>query len=120
MKILHLCLANFFIDKYSYQENMLTKYHKKLGYDVEVIASLISFDKNGKICTVKKNGSYKNEHDITVTRLKYSDSILSNRLRKYVGTYESIEKVKPDIIFIHGCQFWDIKYVVKYIKKIQA
>ena len=37
MKIVHLCLCSFFPDNYSYQENLLPKYHKRLGYDVEVI-----------------------------------------------------------------------------------
>ena len=49
MRITHLCLACFFPDGYSYQENMLPKYHKKLGHDVSVIASLQTFDKNGKV-----------------------------------------------------------------------
>lgn len=48
MKVVHLCLGCFFPDNYSYQENMLPKFHKQLGYDVEVIASLATFDKNGK------------------------------------------------------------------------
>ena len=38
-------------------------------------------------------------------------------LRVYEGTYQAIEKAKPDLIFIHGCQFLDMKYVVKYVKK---
>ena len=36
MKILHLMLACFYIDNYSYQENYLPKYHKKQGNDVEI------------------------------------------------------------------------------------
>ena len=44
MKILHLMLACFYIDKYSYQENYLPKYHKKQGHDVEIIASLFTFE----------------------------------------------------------------------------
>ena len=48
MKIVHLCLGAFFPDNYSYQENMLPKFHKKQGFDVEVIASLETFDKDGK------------------------------------------------------------------------
>lgn len=47
MKVLHICLASFYIDNYSYQENLLPIYHKKMGYDVEIIASLFNFDKNG-------------------------------------------------------------------------
>ena len=53
MKVVHLCLGSFFPDNYSYQENMFPKFHKQLGYDVEVIASLVSFDKNGK-CVPKR------------------------------------------------------------------
>ena len=37
MKIVHLCLGCFFPDNYSYQENMLPKFHKELGYDVKVL-----------------------------------------------------------------------------------
>lgn len=117
MKILHLCLANFYIDKFSYQENLLPKYHKQIGYDVEIIASLVTFDKDGKISLLKKASKYKNEHGIKVTRLEYRKSILSQKLRQYIGTYEEISKARPDIIFIHGCQFVDIKYVVEYIKQ---
>ena len=31
MRILHMCLGSFFVDNYSYQENILPKYHKALG-----------------------------------------------------------------------------------------
>lgn len=116
MKILHICLASFYIDNYSYQENLLPKYHKKADFEVEIIASLVSFDKNGSPCLLKSGGRYLNEYDIPVTRLEYRTKKLSKMLRVYKGTYETIEKAKPDIIFIHGCQFLDIKEVVKYIK----
>lgn len=119
MKILHLCLANFYIDNYSYQENMLPKFHKKMGLGVEIIASLVSFDENGKPCLLKNGGNYINEHDILVTRLKYQNTKWSKRFRQYKGTYEAISKSKPDIIFIHGCQFTDIRQVVKYVQKNQ-
>ena len=31
--------------------------------------------------------------------------------------YEAIEKVKPEIIFVHNLQFFDISKIVKYAKK---
>lgn len=117
MKVLHLCLAAFYIDNYSYQENMLPKYHKKMGLDVEIIASLVSFDENGESCLIESGSTYNNEHDIPVTRLNYKKSKMSKVLRQYERTYESIKTAKPDIIFIHGCQFYDIRYVVKYLKE---
>lgn len=119
MKILHLCLGCFYVDNYSYQENMLPKYHKSMGYDVEIVASTLSFDKNGNSCNIN-SGVYNNEFGIKVTRLPYARWAgvkLGKFLRVYEGTYEVIEKIKPNIIFIHGCQFLDMKLVVKYVKK---
>lgn len=118
MKVIHLCLGCFFPDNYSYQENMLPKFHKKLGYEVEVIASLVTFDKDGKGTFMPKASIYKNEYDIKVTRLDYKKPLkIFRKLKKYVGTMETLEKAQPDIIFIHGCQFMDMNIVVKYLKK---
>lgn len=117
MKVLHVCLASFYIDNHSYQENMLPKYHKKLGFEVEILASLMSFDQNGNSCFLKEATSYINENGIPVTRLNYRNTTGSKRLRQYKNTYKAIEKVNPDIIFVHGCQFLDIKYITKYVEK---
>lgn len=118
MKVVHLCLCSFFPDNYSYQENLLPKFHKELGYEVEVIASTQSFDKNGKVCFLPNVGSYQNEYDIKVTRLAYkSQSKIWRKLKRYQGTYEAIKAAKPDIIFIHGGQFLDIDQVIRYIKE---
>ncbi len=117
MKIVHICLRAFYPDNYSYQENMLPKFHKQLGYDVEVIASTQSFDKNGKVCYLEKTGSYKNEYDIKVTRLPYkSSNRIWKKMKRYVGTEKAIEDANPDILFIHGCQFLDIDKIVHYLK----
>ena len=117
MKIVHLCLCSFFPDNYSYQENMLPKYHKKLGYDVEVIASTRSFDEQGKPCYLDNVGTYQNEYDIKVTRLPYkSNGKIWKRLKRYIGVFDAVSKADPDILFIHGGQFLDIDQVVKFLK----
>ncbi|MBR3352210.1 MAG: glycosyltransferase family 4 protein [Erysipelotrichaceae bacterium] len=97
---------------------MLPKFHKKRGYDVEVIASTQSFDSNGKVCYLDKTGTYQNEYDIKVTRLPYkSSSKVWKKLKRYVGTEKALEEANPDILFIHGCQFLDIDKIVNYLKK---
>ena len=117
MKVVHICLASFFPDNYSYQENLLPKFHKELGYDVEVIASTQSFDEHGKVCYLSNTGTYRNEYNIKVTRLSYkTDNKIWRKLKRYNGCYEAIEKSNPDILFIHGGQFLDIDQVVKYVK----
>lgn len=117
MKIVHLCLASFFPDNYSYQENMLPKFHKEQGHEVEVIASLVTFDENGKVALLKEASTYLNEYNIPVVRLNYKPGRIHRRLRHYEGFADALEKAAPDVLFIHGCQFCDIRVVVKYLKE---
>ena len=117
MKVVHLCLASFYPDGYSYQENLLPKYHKALGMQVAIIASLVTFDENGRNAYLPKASRYENEYGIPVTRLDYRGPLpLARKLRTYRGTYSAIEREKPDVLFIHGCQFLDIRWVVRYLK----
>ena len=98
MKILHLMLACFYIDKYSYQENLLPKYHKKAGHDVEIVASLFTFDENGNGKWLEKTDRYTNEHGIPVTRLEFSKGKFSSRLRHYVGLMDELERIKQETL----------------------
>lgn len=122
MKILHVCLGCFYIDNFSYQENMIPKFHKKMGYDVEILASTLSFDSSGDACNVEAK-SYINEYGIKVTRVPYKKGLpqkIGKFFRVYEGVKEEIENIKPDILFIHGCQFCDIRYVVEYAKQYKV
>ena len=120
MKIVHLCLGCFYPDGYSYQENMLPKFHRQLGYEVEVIASLVTFDRDGKGTFLPHGGSYLNEYGIPVTRLDNRRPLwLYRKLKRFIGVDEALEKASPDILFIHGCQFMDMDRVVKYLKRHQ-
>jgi glycosyltransferase involved in cell wall biosynthesis len=116
LKILHLCLGNYFADGHIYQENLLTKYHKRLGHDVEVIASTLTIDEKGKVFRKVKQGVYLNEHSVLVKRLNFKFGILGKFLRIYKNLYKEILKSNPDIIFIHNPQFWDVRAVIKYLK----
>ena len=114
MKIVHLMLACFYIDNYSYQENYLPKYHKLMGHDVEIIASLENFDENGKGIYLDKGSKYENEYGIQVTRLEYKNTPFSKRFRNYYGLKNELERISPDLIFSHGVQFADILVVRNY------
>lgn len=117
MKVLHLMLACFYIDKYSYQENYLPKYHKQQGHEVDIVASLFTFDENGKGKWLPKPDRYVNEYDIPVTRLAYRKGKLSHRLKRYAGLREELERSAPDCIFIHGVQSASVAEVIRYCKR---
>ena len=117
MKIVHLCLSCFFIDNYSYQENMLPKYHVKMGNDVTVIASLVSFNQEGKPCLLSSPSVRFDEDGYKVIRLGYKKPVRINKvLRRYQGLYETLKKEAPDIIFTHGVSLGDVTTIVKYLK----
>ena len=46
MKIVHICASGSYTDYWSYQDNLLPKYQKKLGNEVVVIATVFKHEKN--------------------------------------------------------------------------
>mgnify|MGYP002863563006 CR=1 FL=1 len=119
MKILHLCLSCFYIDNYSYQENMLPKYHVLQGHEVQVLASLVSFDNKGNPCLIEHESEYMASDNYKVIRTNYKRPFyfFNKIFRRYNNVFNHISNFSPDIIFIHDCQFWDIFEVIKFIKK---
>ncbi|MDI3543785.1 MAG: 1,2-diacylglycerol 3-alpha-glucosyltransferase [Candidatus Woesearchaeota archaeon] len=120
MKIVHLCLCSPVTDNFGYQDNLLPKFHKRLGHDVSVITSHNIFDKDGTIGYDERD-VYYNEYNIKTIRLKtfFNTSVLFP-LRKYKGLYKTIVSEEPDVLFIHGFQFLDITKIKKYAKHHQG
>lgn len=119
MRVLHCCLAAFYIDNYGYQENILPKIHKLQGHDVAILASTETIVSGG-ILGYLKPSSYFTKEGIPVTRLPYIRCLpdfLVRKLRIYKGISKVIESFKPDIIFLHDCQFLSIIDIVSYAKK---
>lgn len=119
MRIIHVCLASFYIDNYGYQENVLPKMHKLQGHEVEILASTETY-LNGNQLSYLEPSVYINENEIKVTRIPYLKVIshfFSRKLRAYKGIDVKLTQFKPDIIFLHDIQFLGIFKVIKYIKK---
>lgn len=117
MKVLHCCLASFYIDNYSYQENILPKAHKAMGLDVEILASIENYDSK-KILVHDEPKSYLNDDGIPVTRLDYKFKFIPyyNKIRFYEGLFDFLCRSKPNIIFLHDCQFLGILSLIRYLK----
>jgi glycosyltransferase involved in cell wall biosynthesis len=119
MKILHCCLAAFYIDNYGYQENILPKMHKMQGHDVYILASTETYIGNSKIGYIQPC-SYYTKENIPITRVpyvKWMPSFLVKKLRLYQGVSKILYCFKPDIIFLHDAQFLSIYSIAKYVKK---
>ncbi|MGB3831164.1 MAG: glycosyltransferase family 4 protein [Mesorhizobium sp.] len=116
MRIAHICLAAFYIDGFGYQENILPKIHRKMGHEVLIIASTETYVDKAKLGYVAPS-SYENEDGIPVHRLPYArwaPRRLRPKIRAYEGLAAHLESFRPDLIFLHDVQFWDILTVRNY------
>ncbi|MHB8108693.1 MAG: glycosyltransferase family 4 protein [Syntrophorhabdaceae bacterium] len=121
MKILHCCLACFYIDNYGYQENILPKQHKLDGHEVEIVASTETYVDHKNLAYVAPQ-SYMSESSIPVTRLPYSRYLpkcIAKKIRIYEGISDILDRFLPEIIFVHDCQFVDIMHIASYARKRQ-
>jgi len=119
-KIVHI-QPGAFGDEFGYQENLLLKYHKKLGYDVVMVTSVAKLSATGK-STLTCSGSYYLDNNIKIVRLPFSPMLplnISQRLRALAGLREILLQEKPDVIFVHGVQSLSIFQLVFYLKSLK-
>lgn len=116
MKIAHICLCGLFSEKYAYQENLLAKYHEKLGHEVTIIApTYCEFDLlSGKII-IKQVGIQTLNNGIRVIRLR---PILPYSINKHVhlfsGFYSVLKKDAYDLLFVHGIDSPNYRVLARY------
>ena len=117
MKIVHICLSGPVTDNWNYQDNILTKYHKKLGYDVTIITSNWVWTSNGMLGKDMRH-TYINDDGVKMIRLKIKGrDNFKNRFKRFSYLYETIDAENPDILFIHGVAFLDIDVLVRYLRE---
>lgn len=118
MKIVHIAPNAPYNDYWGYQENLLPKYHKKMGHDVTLIITNL-MHKDGKIVESDCN-DYLLSDGIRVIRLKkrkYCQRVITN-LNSRLDVFELLNDIHPDFIFYHGLVSTTIFDVVKYKKKV--
>jgi glycosyltransferase involved in cell wall biosynthesis len=119
MRVLHCCLACFYVDDYSYQENILPRMHQLQGHEVEIVASTETFRENCRLGYVAPR-RYRNRDGIPVARLPYvrwMPHFLARKIRLYRGLEAELERFQPEIIFLHDCQFLGIRSIVRYARQ---
>lgn len=116
MRIVNLCLGGPVVDGWNYQDNLLPKYQKKNGHDVIVIASKWVWNSEGRLEIFDKS-DYFNEDGVKMIRLDLQKGQkVTSKFKKYRGVYETLEKCEPDVLFVHGVSYRDVKTAAKYLK----
>ena len=94
----------------------MSKYQKKIGYDVEVITSTQG-QGNGKIIDVNEQKTYLNDDGVKIIRLKYKGiKPFAKKFCHFENFYDTLVQSKPDILFIHGLSSIDLITVSRYLE----
>lgn len=120
MKIVHICLCGLFGEKYAYQDNLLTKYHKKLGHEVTIIAPTMSkFTSNGGV-EYEQAGVKILDNGCKLIRAqsKYPSEFINRHLRLYEDITQIILDEKPDLIFAHNLSTFNNLCLLKVKKRL--
>lgn len=114
--ICHLCLHGPYNEGWNYQENILPKYHVKLGYKVFQIVTPYLWE--GTKIAISSDKYYISPDGVEIFRCGLSKGpSFGGRLTHYHEVYNLLESISPDILFIHDVQCLDIASVVKYLKE---
>ncbi len=119
MKILHLCINCPYTDNWGYQDNLIPKYHKKMGHDVTIITTNTKHSDTGEIVAIPCD-DYTSDDGVRIIRLQRS-KLINTKLSQvfvYYKIYDLLVQLMPDFIMIHGLGSISVLRVAKYIKKI--
>ena len=110
-------LQDFFGVDCSYQENLLTEYYVKMGFEVVVISS--TFESVFDYTSDNYNNKLKRKELVykggKIIRLPYQINIL-NKLRRHKGVYDILQIEKPDLIYLHDIHL-NVREAVIYKRK---
>lgn len=121
MKIVHVCTFGTYTDSFSYQENVLPRYHADMGHDVTVIAQNKAFDYSGKIVDFDEQ-KYTDEYGVQIIRVCYKKYIFKTitDVFSYARIFKYLKTINPDLIFVHDAQLTTLTYfdIRKYCNRI--
>lgn len=116
MKIVHLALNGAVTPGFNYQENNLSKFNRLDGYDTYIFAAKWIYNNEG-VLFYDERDSYVYE-GVSYYRFEIKGrNDYGRRLKRFVGVYEKLCEVQPDILFCHSCSFIDTKVVAKYMRR---
>ncbi len=119
MRITHICLVEGYTEGLNYQENMIIKYQAKEGHRVSLITTDHCFTE-GVWGVCETESDYLNPQGVRIIRLPFLFPVpyaLNRKIGIFKNTVKVLEELRPDVIFVHNLQFWDVKEIVQYKKK---
>jgi len=117
MKIVHCCIGTPYIDGWGYQENIMPAQHAKMGHNVTVITTRLILSASYYQMT-KEDYEKPSEYYLSgVKVIRLEHRIKSYRFAVIRGLHKTLEREKPDLIYVHGVQTLELLNAVKYKQK---
>ena len=119
MKIVHICLVGGYTEGLHYQENVIIKYQALGGHEVSLITTDHCYTE-GVWGLCRTESDYINSQGVHIIRLPFAFLLPYNVNRQigiFKGFYKVLEKLEPEIIFVHNIQFQDIRKIAAYKRK---
>lgn len=115
MKIVHISLSGPYTEGWSYHENMLPYWHKKLGNDVVLIARDTKYVKDSIVhCEPQKKVQ---DNGVILYRIRIKDKKINSWIRpKKFDLLNILFLEKPEVIWVHGVLNHFIDIVADYKK----
>lgn len=119
MKIVHVCLVGGYTEGLNYQENNIIKYQAQDGHEVSLITTDHCFTEGvWGLCPTEND--YINPSGVHIIRLSFAFPFAYN-INRQIGIFKGfgkiLEKLNPDVIFVHNLQFQDFRKVAVYKRK---
>lgn len=116
MKIVHIAPGAVYDDGWGFQDNILPKYHRKMGHDVTIIVSTRIHKGNG-YGEVEPTQYYLDD-GTRVIRLKLKKYWLKeiSQLFARLDVIDELKSIKPDFIFFHSLCSNTMTDCIKYKK----
>lgn len=121
MKIIHIAPHAVYDDYWGFQDNLLPKYHKKMGHDVYLLVSTRIHGKDGYALT--QPGEYDLRDGIHVIRRpirKECFAALTQLRFRLEGALELLRQIRPDFIFFHGLCSATMDDCIRYKKEVEG
>ena len=120
MRILHIVINGIYSPGLAYLDNLLPKYHVRMGNEVFIMASCQVYDKEKKKLTELPAGETVTSNGETLIRVPFRriiNSGIAARLRLVPEMEQKLERITPDFIMLHGVSTLSIPSLARYMKK---
>jgi len=116
MKILHIAPLAPYNVGWSYQENLLPKYQRKLGHEVRVVVSPFENGRNGK--TDIGEGEFTLEDGVRVyRRRRFLGNNFLGKILSFTNVKDILLDFQPDLIMVHSLITLSVFQAIAYRKK---